>query len=150
MGQTFTSSDATAGVTAINDNTTKQAGPGVHGKSAAAGVWGESTTWHGVVGLSTSPTGGAGVMGGAVGPGVIGTSETWHGTYGESKSTTGGAGAWGEHKAGGTESRGTALPVAASPAPAKQGRASTATASRRRVWWARATILTASSASATT
>lgn len=102
MGQTFTSSDATAGVTAINDNTTKQAGPGVHGKSAAAGVWGESTTWHGVVGLSTSPTGGAGVMGGAVGPGVIGTSETWHGTYGESKSTTGGAGAWGEHKAGGT------------------------------------------------
>ena len=102
MSQTFTSTDTTAGVTAINTNTTKQAGPGVHGKSAAAGVWGESTTWHGVVGLSTSPTGGAGVMGGAVGPGVIGTSETWHGTYGESKSTTGGAGAWGEHKAGGT------------------------------------------------
>jgi hypothetical protein len=101
MGQTFTSSDTTAGVTGINDNTTQQAGPGVHGKSAAAGVWGESTTWHSVVGLSTSPTGGAGVMGGGVGPGVIGTGETWHGVYGESKSTTGGAGVWGEHKAGG-------------------------------------------------
>jgi hypothetical protein len=101
MGQTFTSNDTTAGVTGINDNTTQQAGPGVHGKSAAAGVWGESTTWHGVVGQSTSPTGGAGVMGEGVGPGVIGTGQTWHGIYGASSSTTGGAGVWGEHKAGG-------------------------------------------------
>jgi hypothetical protein len=101
MGQTFTSSDTTAGVTAVNNNTTPQAGPGVHATSAAAGVWGESTTWHGVVGMSTSNTGGAGLMGSAVGPGVIGTSETWHGTYGATKSTTGGAGAWGEHTAGG-------------------------------------------------
>jgi hypothetical protein len=52
-----------AGVEAVNDNTTAQAGPGVRGRSAGTGVWGESGTWVGVFGHSVSTTGGAGVFG---------------------------------------------------------------------------------------
>jgi hypothetical protein len=62
-----------AGLEAENTNTSPEAGPAVRGKSAATGVWGESTTWIGVYGHSTSTTGGAGVMGeNAAGVGVLG------------------------------------------------------------------------------
>ncbi|MCM3923884.1 hypothetical protein ND748_19700 [Frankia sp. AiPs1] len=52
-----------AGVEAENVSTAATAGPGVRGKSAGTGVWGESTTWVGVFGHSVSTTGGAGVWG---------------------------------------------------------------------------------------
>jgi hypothetical protein len=96
MGQSFVSHDTTPGVTATNDNSTPQAGPGLLAKSAAAGVIGESTTWHGVYGTTQSTTGGVGVMGEAGGTGVIGKSQTWMGVYGTTQSTTGGAGVMGE------------------------------------------------------
>jgi hypothetical protein len=91
------------GVLGENTNNTNEAGVGVHGKSAAAGVLGESTTWHGVGGLSKSTTGGAGVSGaGDPGPGVIGTSTKWIGVYGETAGIENGpAGVWGEHKGAG-------------------------------------------------
>ena len=65
-----------AGVTAINTNSTDSAGVGLHARSKAAAVVGESTTWMGVFGLSESTTGGHGVMGRAVkgGAGVVGES----------------------------------------------------------------------------
>ena len=56
-------------ITASNTNVTDQAGPGVHARSRAAGVIGESTTWMGVFGESKSTTGGHGVMGLAKGSG---------------------------------------------------------------------------------
>ena len=77
------------------------AGPAVQGLSKGTGVYGESSTWMGVVGKSTSPTGGAGVRGEAIGPGVVGDSQTWYGVYGETKSTTGGAGVGGVHTGAG-------------------------------------------------
>jgi hypothetical protein len=86
----------TAGVLGQNTNTTNEAGVGVHGKSKAAGVLGESETWHGVAGLSQSTTGGFGVYGKSIGTGVGGESETWMGVYGESHSTTGGFGVYGK------------------------------------------------------
>jgi len=43
-----------AGVVGVSLNETNQAGPGVWGKSRAAGVIGESKTWMGVYGLSES------------------------------------------------------------------------------------------------
>jgi hypothetical protein len=90
------------GVVGINENHTPQAGPGVFGQSDASGVWGISTTWHGVAGQSQSTTGGAGVFGGSeVGPGVIGESKVWHAVYGKSQSTTGGAAVFGEHTSNG-------------------------------------------------
>lgn len=97
-------------VIAENTNTTPQAGVGVHAKSAAAGVVGESTTWHGVAGLSESTTGGQGVFGGAVGTGVAGVSKTWLGVYGETNApaNAGAAGVWGEGKAGGDGVKGQA------------------------------------------
>ena len=58
-----TTDSTSAAVIGENTNKTKDAGPGVHGTSAAAGVFGESTTWHGVAGISQSTTGGAGVFG---------------------------------------------------------------------------------------
>jgi hypothetical protein len=92
-----TTSDAyTPGILGENTNDTQNAGVGVHGKSAAAGVLGESKTWHGVVGVSESTTGGFGVSGEAIGPGVVGKSKTWHGVAGFSESTTGGFGVFGE------------------------------------------------------
>lgn len=88
-------------VVGVSENHTNQAGPGVFGQSDGTGVWGQSKTWMGVYGNSSSTTGGAGVMGEAAGAGVIGKSQTWHGVYGETPSTTGGAGVWGEHKGSG-------------------------------------------------
>ncbi len=82
------------GVFGENTNTTNTAGVGVHGKSRAAGVLGESETWHGVVGLSK---GGFGVYGEAPGAGVVGKSKNWHGVVGSSEDTThGGFGVFGE------------------------------------------------------
>jgi Beta/Gamma crystallin len=83
-----------AGTFGLNDNI----GPGVFGRSAGVGVWGESKTWMGVFGRSESTSGGAGVMGEAQGSGVIGVSKTWIGVYGHTESTDAGAGVWGEHK----------------------------------------------------
>ncbi|MGM2859636.1 tail fiber domain-containing protein [Bacillus cereus group sp. Bce021] len=97
----ITDQPTTPGVLGQNTNQTNSAGVGVHGKSRATGVVGESETWHGVVGFSQSQSGGFGVYGEAIGPGVAGVSKTWHGVYGETPSNTGGAGVWGEHKGGG-------------------------------------------------
>lgn len=52
-----------SGVIGVNDNPGDKAGPGVWGVSRGAGVRGQSSTWHGVVGLSESTTGGAGLYG---------------------------------------------------------------------------------------
>ncbi|RYX85689.1 PqqD family protein [bacterium] len=71
-------------------------GPALKGLSTGTAVWGESKTWMGVYGKSTSTTGGFGVMGVGIGSGVAGESETWHGVYGKSKSMKGGAGVMGE------------------------------------------------------
>jgi hypothetical protein len=66
---------SSAGVVGVNDDTGPNAGPGVQGKSRGTGVWGESETWMGVYGKTSSVTGGAGVLGEAapgVGVGVMG------------------------------------------------------------------------------
>jgi len=86
-----------AGIIGINDNQTNQAGVGVHGRSAAAGVVGESTTWHGVFGRSESTTGGHGVSGDG-GVGVSGIGRTWIGVYGETHAAAeaGAAAVWGD------------------------------------------------------
>ena len=91
-----------AGVGGVNDNTGDKAGPGVWGVSRGTGVRGDSSTWHGIAGISTSTTGGAGLYGDnqAGGPGIIGMSKNWHAIYGKSESTKGGAGVWGEHETG--------------------------------------------------
>lgn len=88
-------------LSAINTNTTPQAGVGVLGKSAAAGVVGESTTWMGVFGLSHSTTGGHGVMGRADGggAGAVGESTKGIGVFGSTD--TGEAAVKGVHKGGG-------------------------------------------------
>ncbi|GAA0447448.1 hypothetical protein Ade02nite_59900 [Paractinoplanes deccanensis] len=104
------STDSTAAaVRAENTNTTPNAGPGVHAKSAAAAVLGESSTWHGVAGITQSKTGGAGVFGSgdAGGPGVIGTSKTWVGVFGETFGTQNGpAGVWADGHEGGSGVKG--------------------------------------------
>jgi hypothetical protein len=87
-----------------NTNQTNQAGPGMMAKSAAVGVWGESFTWNGTVGISHSTTGGAGVWGKGEGggTGVAGISTAWVGVYGETNgSENGPAGIWGDGKNGG-------------------------------------------------
>ena len=95
-----------AGVMGVNDNATNAAGVGVHGKSAATGVFGESTTWHGVFGSSQSTTGGAGV-GGDGQVGVTGVGRTWIGVYGETHGTENGpAGLWGDGLQGGSGVKG--------------------------------------------
>jgi hypothetical protein len=95
-----------AGVMGVNDNTTSEAGVGVHGRSAATGVVGESTTWHGVFGTSQSTTGGHGVSGD--GPvGVSGVGRTWIGVYGETHgSENGPSGIWGDGLTGGAGVKG--------------------------------------------
>ena len=97
---------ARAGVMGVNDNPTPQAGVGVHGRSAATGVFGESSTWHGVFGTTQSTTGGHGVSGD--GPvGVSGVGRTWIGVYGETHGAEGGpAGVWGDGLAGGAGVKG--------------------------------------------
>jgi hypothetical protein len=93
-----------AGVMGVNDNATPEAGVGVHGRSAATGVFGESTTWHGVFGSSAA--GGAGVAG--EGPtGMSGVGKTWIGVYGETHGQENGpAGVWGEGLEGGAGVKG--------------------------------------------
>jgi hypothetical protein len=95
-----------AGVLGVNDDSSQEAGVGVHGRSAATGVFGESSTWHGVFGSSQSTTGGHGVSGdGAVG--VSGVGRTWIGVYGETHgSENGPAGVWGEGLTGGSGVKG--------------------------------------------
>jgi len=104
------STDSTSpAVIAENTNTTLNAGVGVHAKSAAAGVIGESTTWHGVAGITQSKTGGAGVFGAGDtgGPGVIGTSKTWIGVFGETFGKENGpAGVWADGHEGGSGVKG--------------------------------------------
>jgi hypothetical protein len=95
MGQSFVSHDTTPGVTATNDNSTPQAGPGLLAHSAAAGVVAQSTTWHGVYGTTQSTTGGVGVMGeSAQSEGVRGISHapTHGGVVGINDNQTDGAG----------------------------------------------------------
>src|SRR5262245_11839796 len=76
----------------------------------AGGVYGESTEFNGVRGVTYAPSHGAvvgvsenhanqagpGVFGKSDGTGVCGTSKTWMGVFGFSESTTGGAGVMGE------------------------------------------------------
>jgi hypothetical protein len=81
----------------------------VESKAEGAAVIGESATWMGVYGKSSSTTGGFGVMGDAVGTGVTGVSQTWIGVYGETHGTDNGpAGVWGEGKDGGSGVKGQA------------------------------------------
>jgi hypothetical protein len=104
------STDSTsAAIIAENTNTTPSAGVGVHAKSAAAAVLGESSTWHGVAGITQSKTGGAGVFGAGDtgGPGVIGTSKTWIGVFGETFGNQNGpAGVWADGHEGGSGVKG--------------------------------------------
>ena len=74
---------------AVNDNPTDQAGPGMRAISRAAGVIGESSTWIGVLGVTTSVNGGSAVLGQGVGPaaGVAGTSTEGIGVLGQTSST---------------------------------------------------------------
>jgi hypothetical protein len=96
-----TAEEITPGVLGQNTNQSDKAGPGVHGVSRAAGVVGDSETWHGVAGLSQSTTGGVGVYGeGAAG--VEGIGRTWVGVYGETRGTENGpAAVWADGKDGG-------------------------------------------------
>jgi hypothetical protein len=98
-----TADPITAAVNGHSSNNSDQAGPGVKGTSKGTGVWGESETWMGVYGKSSSSTGGAGVLGvGDPGPGVVGTSTRWIGVYGETTGIENGpSGVWGEHKGAG-------------------------------------------------
>lgn len=90
-----TNAEYHAGVVGINNNTSDKAGMGVLGKSKGVGVWGESTTWNGIYGVSKSEIGGAGVLGENTGNGigVSGLSKTSYGIYGKSET---GHGIWGE------------------------------------------------------
>ncbi|NKE57551.1 hypothetical protein FXN61_12175 [Lentzea sp. PSKA42] len=82
------------GVLGVNDNSGNQAGPGVWGKSRAAGVMGESETWFGVFGTSPNGTG-AGADGAT---GFSGVGRKWIGVYGETHApaNVGSAGVWGD------------------------------------------------------
>jgi hypothetical protein len=96
-----------AGVYGESTNASNSAGPGVHGVSMAADVFGESKTWHGVAGMSQSITGGAGIYGkglsgnfgvlgeSTTGSGVEGRSQTGPGVFGQSDAV----GVWGRSKA---------------------------------------------------
>src|SRR5690348_2798172 len=83
-----TTDPGTAGVSGTSEINTKDAGPGVLGRSDAAGVFGISRTWHGVAGQSESTTGGAEVFGEhkGSGAGVVGQSATGDGVVGISHS----------------------------------------------------------------
>ncbi|WP_329409577.1 hypothetical protein OG802_11125 [Streptomyces sp. NBC_00704] len=104
------------GVVGVNDNDTPRAGPGVYGQSPGTGVVGESTTWHGVFGHTTSTSGGHGVSGdGDVG--VSGVGRKWIGVYGETNAdpNVGASGIWGDGKDSGDGVKGHAK------APGKAG-----------------------------
>jgi len=70
-----------AGVQGVNDDQGPNAGPGVLGKSRATGIVGESETWMGAYGHTTSSTGGAGVMGEASAGGGDGVYGVAHAPY---------------------------------------------------------------------
>lgn len=70
-----------AGVLGVNDDPSDQSGPGLKGQSRATGVWGESETWMGAYGHTTSSTGGAGVMGEASASGGNGVYGLAHAPY---------------------------------------------------------------------
>lgn len=74
-GTTATGGAAVAGV---HTGPPEAAGPGIHGVSAAAGVWGESSAWQGVVGQAQATSNQNGVWGETFGPGcgVYGTTKT--------------------------------------------------------------------------
>jgi hypothetical protein len=101
-----TAETKTAGVYGESTNDTNDAGPGIHGVSKAAGVVGESKTWHGVAGFSQSTTGGVGTYGnGVAGIGVLGESTAWAGVEGRSQS---GPGVFGQSSAAGVWGKSTA------------------------------------------
>jgi hypothetical protein len=81
-------------VLGVNDNQSAQPGPGVWGKSSAAGVLGESDDWFGVFGTSPNGTG-AGADGAT---GFSGVGRKWIGVYGETHAPAdvGSAGVWGD------------------------------------------------------
>lgn len=96
-----TSTDGKAAVLGESTSPVAPAGPGVHGRSAAAGVFGESTTSSGVAGHSVTGWGVEGRSDKATG--VAGFSKEWIGVYGETADIThGAAGVWGEHKGAGS------------------------------------------------
>jgi hypothetical protein len=82
------------GVLGVNDSPGAQPGPGVWGKSSAAGVLGESDDWFGVFGTSPNGTG-AGADGAT---GFSGIGRKWIGVYGETHAPAGvgSAGVWGD------------------------------------------------------
>ncbi|MGW6574052.1 hypothetical protein ACWGAN_17985 [Streptomyces sp. NPDC054945] len=84
--------------------------PSIKATSKGTGLWGESATWMGVFGYSTSTTGGQGVKGEATGTGVAGVGKTWLGVYGETHAAAnaGAAGVWGDGKEGGDGVKGVA------------------------------------------
>jgi hypothetical protein len=94
----------TAGVYGESTNDSNDAGPGIHGVSKAAGVVGESRTWHGVAGFTQSTSGGVGIYGNGpagsigvlgestAGAGVEGRSQSGPGVFGQSSA----AGVWGK------------------------------------------------------
>lgn len=94
----------TAGVYGESTNDSNDAGPGIHGVSKAAGVVGESKTWHGVAGFTQSTSGGVGTYGSGqgIGIGVLGESTSGAGVEGRSQSGPGvfgqssAAGVWGK------------------------------------------------------
>jgi hypothetical protein len=86
------------GVYGESDSTSGGVGVWGYGKNGT-GVVGIGKSWHGVIGESDSTSGGVGVYGiGHKGSGVIGVGKTWIGVYGESESVNGGAGVWGNGK----------------------------------------------------
>ncbi|MFD4669928.1 hypothetical protein ACFWNN_09345 [Lentzea sp. NPDC058450] len=82
------------GVIGVNTNQGGNAGPGVWGKSRAAGVLGESETWFGVFGSAPAGTG-AGADGAT---GFSGIGRSWIGVYGETHAPagSGASGVWGD------------------------------------------------------
>jgi uncharacterized coiled-coil protein SlyX len=99
-----TAETKTAAVYGESTNDTNDAGPGVRGVSKAAGVVGESKTWHGVAGFTQSSSGGVGIYGNgpAIAIGVLGESTAGAGVEGRSQSGPGvfgqssAAGVWGK------------------------------------------------------
>ncbi|MFI6432497.1 hypothetical protein [Rhodococcus oryzae] len=81
----------------------------VFSKAQGTPIIGESMTWHGVFGTTTSTTGGHGVAG--EGPvGVSGIGRSWIGVYGEAHAPpeVGSAGVWGDGKQTGDGVKGVA------------------------------------------
>lgn len=93
VGVRATAHGSKAAIECVNDDLTENAGPGVHARSRATAVVGESSTWIGVYGLTQSTTGGHGMMGQSVGigAGVAGDSTRGPGVLATSHGTAAGA-----------------------------------------------------------